>query len=391
MGRVYSYLFTLMMVLSGYNHAAADQQATIRFATYNIAMGLHQAGELTMRLQSGTDQGLRKAAAVIQQIRPDVLLLNEFDYDPGVNAARLFVTNYLEIPQQGRLAISYAFTLTGAVNTGVSSGLDLDNNGKTGDPADAWGFGRFPGQYGMQVLSQLPLKKETLRSFQNFLWKDMPGALEPLRPDGSPWYPAEVRNQMRLSSKNHWDIPVLAGDQLIHFLVSHPTPPVFDGEEDRNGTRNHDEIRLWADYLHPDTSNYIYDDDGVAGGLAVNALFVIAGDLNADPVDGDSYTNAIAQLLDHALVNSSCLPFSDGAAEASKAQAGKNLEHESNPASDTGDFNDKFVGNMRVDYVIPSATLNVLGCGVFWPKKGQAGHELIDVSDHRMVWVDVKL
>jgi len=34
------------------------------------------------------------------------------------------------------------------------------------------------------------------------------------------------------------------GGQVIHILASHPTPPVFDGVEDRNGRRNHDEIRL---------------------------------------------------------------------------------------------------------------------------------------------------
>ena len=78
-------------------------------------------------------------------------------------------------------------------------------------------------------------------------------------------------------------------------------------------------------------------------------------------------------------------------AEASQVQAGKNLTHRADPASDTGDFSDKFVGNMRVDYVLPSASLKVVGCGVFWPQAGQAGHELIDFTDHRMVWVDIEV
>ena len=50
--------------------------------------------------------------------------------------------------------------------------------------------------------------------------------------------------------------------KTVHFLVSHPTPPVFDGPEDRNGTRNFDEIRFWADYVIPSRSGYIYDDNG---------------------------------------------------------------------------------------------------------------------------------
>jgi len=181
------------------------------------------------------------------------------------------------------------------------------------------------------------------------------------------------------------------GKQPFHFLVSHPTPPVFDGPEDRTGTRNYDEIRLWADYIDPQRSGYIYDDSEVTGGLPKGALFVIAGDMNADPVDGASYKNAVSQLTDHPLINASCVPFSAGAVEASALQGGKNIEQKGNPAADTADFNDQYVGNMRVDYVLPSATLEVVSCGVFWPAQGQQGQEWIDVSDHRLVWVDIEL
>ncbi len=371
--------------------SSADENKFIRFATYNIAMGLESHGKLLARLKSGDDEGLRKAAAVIQKVRPDVLLINEFDFQPEQNAGQLFVENYLAVSQHGSNPISYAHMLDGPVNTGVDSGLDLDNDGETGGPADAWGFGWFPGQYGMQVLSRFPINKDSLRSFRGFLWQDMPGALQTLNPDGSSWYPDEVYKQMRLSSKSHWDIPVQVGDEVIHFLVSHPTPPVFDGPEDRNGLRNHDEIRLWADYLDPNSSHYIYDDNGVNGGLNEGAHFVIAGDLNADPVDGDSSSAAILQLLDHPLIDSSCTPSSDGSREALETQGGKNLEHRGDPSTDTGDFNDRYTGNMRIDYVLPSVTLEVNDCGVFWPSGGQPGHELIGFSDHRLVWMDVRI
>ena len=71
--------------------------------------------------------------------------------------------------------------------------------------------------------------------------------------------------------------------------------PVFDSAEDKNGTRNHDEIRFWSDYVSPSTAGYIVDDAGQRGGLRKNEFFVIAGDLNADPVDGDSTNEAINQ------------------------------------------------------------------------------------------------
>ena len=368
-------------------NAVADDDNSIRFATYNIAMGLQSEGELYERLQSKDDEDLKRVAAVIQQVRPDVLLLNEFDsYE--LDSTLLFINNYLDIPQFENEAISYAHSLNGVVNTGRDSGLDLNNNGKLQEPQDAWGYGIFPGQYGMVVLSRYPLKLE--RSFRFFKWSDMPKASVPTGPDGTPWYPEAVFKQLRLSSKNHWDIAVTIDDQTVHFLTSHPTPPVFDGPEDRNGTRNHDEIRLWADYIDPQRSTYIYDDAGATGGLPEDAKFVIAGDLNADPVDGDSSAGAILQLLQHPMVNAGCEPQSAGSEEASNLQGGRNLDHKGNPATDTADFNDEYTGNMRIDYALPSANLKATGCGVFWPAEEQPGHKLVDVSDHRLVWVDIK-
>lgn len=383
-------LLLFLVYFSAIHSALAEDENAlqIRIATFNIAMGLKTEGNLHTRLQSGEDEALQKVAAVIQTVRPDVLLLNEFDWS-AIDLPRLFVDNYLNKPQFGNKAMQYSYTLTDEVNTGLDSGLDLNNNGKLSDAADAWGFGSFPGQYGMAVFSQFPLKIK--RSFQLFKWNDMPGALQVLQADETFYYPVEVREQLRLSSKSHWDVAITIEDQILHFLVSHPTPPVFDGPEDRNGMRNHDEIRLWADYIDPARAAYLYDDSGIKGGLAGDEKFVIAGDLNADPVDGESNRNAIAQLLDHSLINSLCVPSSDGAVKASEVQAGKNLEHKANPASDTGDFNDKYVGNMRIDYVLPSSTLKVTACGVFWPGPGEPGHELMDVSDHHLVWIDIEI
>jgi endonuclease/exonuclease/phosphatase family metal-dependent hydrolase len=382
-------LLTLLCCLifsqaSGANEVVGE---TIRFASFNIAMGLDEQGELTRRLQSGNDEGLRKVAAVIQEVRPDVLLLNEFDFEPDANQGALFLNNYLQISQFGQQPVSYANIISKGVNTGVDSGLDLNNNDVMHEPQDAWGFGHYPYQFGMLVLTNLHVGGT--RIFRHFKWADMPDHKQPVNPDGTPFYSADVFKQLRLSSKSHWDLELNTPGKPIHFLVSHPTPPVFDGPEDRNGLRNHDEIRFWADYIEPLRSGYIYSDDHVMGGLTDDAHFVIAGDLNADPVDGDSHINAIGQLLNHPRVNASCVPLSDGAKVAAKLQGGRNLEHRGNPAADTGDFNDEYVGNMRVDYVLPSTGLKTAGCGVFWPAAGQTGHQWVDVSDHRLVWVDI--
>jgi 3-phytase/alkaline phosphatase D len=206
------------------------------------------------------------------------------------------------------------------------------------------------------------------------------------------WYSEDEKSVLRLSSKSHWDIPVKVKGKLIHVLASHPTPPVFDGPEDRNGRRNHDEIRFWNDYISG--ADYIYDDGGRSGGLSPKARFVIMGDLNADPHDGDSTGNPVGKLLSHALLNTAITPVSRGGADALLRQAGANLTHLGGADFDTADFSDSTPGNLRADYVLPSNNLNMLGAGVFWPAATDPLFDLVGdwpfpSSDHRLVWVDL--
>ena len=360
-----------------------------RFATFNIAMGLSEPGLMTAALQSTEDPRLESLAAVLQTVRPDIVLLNEFDYDPAIDAAGQLNRNYLERAGDGREPLSYPYSLYPPVNTGVDSGFDLDANNTLGEPTDAWGYGTFPGQYGMLILSKFPIAEDAVRSFQNLRWSELPGALRPMNENGTPYYPDEIWSRLRLSSKNHLDVPIDLGEHTVHLLASHPTPPVFDGPEDRNGMRNHDELKFWAHYVSEPSASWIVDDNGQRGGLAAGATFLIAGDLNADPVDGDTRPGAIAQLLDHPRVDSSCVPESAGGAEATAVQKGINLAHRGDPAADTSDFNDETVGNYRLDYVLPSRDLETLDCGVLWPESESPLHEAATFSDHRLVWIDV--
>jgi hypothetical protein len=315
----------------------------VRFATFNLSLNRSEAGRALFDLQNpeapltaNSDFQAGNNAEIIQHVRPDVLLINEFDYEPGNDLAEAFQENYLSVSQNGSDPIEYPYVFVAPSNTGVPSGFDLDNSGGLpGGPNDAFGFGFFPGQFGMAVLSRYPILTDDVRTFQQFLWKDMPGALLPDDPNTAApadWYsPAELA-VFRLSSKSHWDVPIDINGSTVHFLVSHPTPPVFDGPEDRNGTRNHDEIRLWADYVTPGPrSAYIYDDAGAFGGLKPGTPFVIAGDQNSDPLDGDSIPGSAQLLLDHPLVNTKVTPSSPGAVEQNTLQGGINLLHESNP------------------------------------------------------------
>ncbi len=380
---------------------SAGPPAPVRFASFNASLNRFAPGDLVADLSTPGNAQAQAVAEIVQRSRPDILLVNEFDYVDGGLAAELFRANYLQLSQSGAEPIEYPYYYVAPSNTGIPSGVDLDGDGAVGGPNDAFGFGFFPGQFGMAVFSKYPIDETAIRTFQLFRWIDMPGALLPDDPSTSEpgdFYSPEALEVFRLSSKSHWDLPIVVDGRTVHFLVSHPTPPVFDGPEDRNGLRNHDEIRFWADYVTPGAADYITDDDGVAGGLRPGSLFVIAGDQNADPNDGDSFPGAIQQLLDHPRINTRTTPSSEGGVEQAALQGGVNLDHESNPAFDTADFGEAPFGpgNLRVDYVLPSKSLRIQDAAVFWPTSGDPLFPLVGTfpfpsSDHRLVWVDVRV
>jgi hypothetical protein len=387
------------MAAGGDGAGPSGDERSARFATFNASLNRATEGELVADLSTPDDAQAQAVAEVIQRVRPDVLLINEFDFDAQGTAAQLFQQNYLSVAHNGADPITYPYRFVAPSNTGIPSGFDLDNSGMVGGGNDAFGFGAFPGQFGMVVYSRYPIEAKQARTFQNFLWQDMPGALlpdDPATPAPADWYSPDELDVFRLSSKSHWDLPVRIDNEVVHLLASHPTPPVFDGPEDRNGTRNFDEIRFWADYVTGGrTSRYIYDDDGRVGGLPRGASFVIVGDQNSDPLDGDSIPGAAQQLLEHPRVNVSVTPDSEGAVEQSALQGGANLTHQSDPRFDTADFADTAPGNLRADYVLPSSKLLIEDAGVFWPLAADPLFRLVGTfpfpsSDHRLVWVDVR-
>ncbi|QBG35017.1 endonuclease/exonuclease/phosphatase family protein [Litorilituus sediminis] len=386
-------LATLFTTMSN-SHAAK-----VKVATFNVSMEAlnyveHQRGEpvsvsentLTQALNSQHPQ-IANIAEIIQRVRPDIILLNEFDnQDNSANNQhrnlRQFINDYLNKSQNKQAPINYPYFYQGTVNTGVNSGYDLDGNGKQGQlPGDGFGYGHFSGHFGMAILSKYPIQESKIRSFQYFKWQDMPGALKPINPENnSAWFSDKAWQNMRLSSKSHWDVPIKVNDVTLHILASHPTPPVFDGPEDRNGKRNHDEIRFWHDYISDKKASYIYDDKGSFGGLNNNTRFVILGDLNASNVDGDALTGGINNLLNHPKIQDA-KPISQGGQQHSPDNP--------NAAQHTA------VWRMRADYVLPSKFgLTVTNSGVFWPAVTDENYRLIKdrkaSSDHRLVWLELE-
>lgn len=393
--------FILGNVISSKVMAIETKSPTkLRVATFNVSMEASNyvkrsknskpkvsGNELTQALQQNSIQ-IKNIAEIIQRVNPDIILLNEFDrVDNKHKNILTFINDYLAEKQNGQASVHYPYFYQGSVNTGVTINADLNHDGKSNQqPADTHGFGYFEGHFGMVLLSKYPINEEKIRTFQHFKWRDMPNALKPIDPSTKrPWYSDKTWQALRLSSKSHWDIPVNVNGKTIHVLASHPTPPVFDGPENRNGKRNHDEIRFWVDYINGERAHYIYDDLGNKGGLAPQQPFVLLGDQNASVING----NAIAiegSLGIYALLNSDKIqdpmPVSLG---------GK--QH------DIDNKNAKYYTahwGMRPDYVLPSALgFTMEASAVFWPQKNDETYRLIKdrqaSSDHRLVWVDLEL
>jgi len=377
------------------------QAADLRVATFYIE------DVRSSDLKRNDQPRLRSIAEIIHRLRPNVIFLNEIAYDhpgvdgipenstPGQNASR-FVERYLSTsPFEGVEPIRYKAYMWES-NTGLHSGFDLDNDGSItnsyeqpgasdafGKPSpqtalgraygnDAWGFGTFPGQYAMAILvdERLEVLVDEVRTFRLLPWNYVSAPFAPVDPEtDEPWYSEEEWNAVRLSSKSHWDVPVrLPSGSVVHFLCSHPTPPAFDGPEQRNKRRNFDELRFWGDYLSQ--QGYIVDDNGNEGGLARGEHFIIVGDLNADPADpGWEENPMLDQVLSHPRLGPDPKPESD-------------IEIDGLDRTDTATW------GKRVDYVLPSRAIRVVRTGVWRPHPSEMSSY---PSDHFPVWAELDI
>ena len=335
---------------------------TLRIATYNVELNRAGPGLLLRDLLKGDDPQITAVVQVIAALNADILLLTGFDYDHDQVALGVFA---------GLIAAgtsAYPHRFAARPNTGLATGLDLNLDGYLGGPADAQGYGRFSGEGGMAVLSRHAILTKEARDFSDFLWRDLPGALlyDGMTPDA-------VALQ-RLSTTGHWEVPVTLPDgKVLRLLAWYATPPVFDGAEDRNGRRNHDEAAFWAALLN-----------GALPTAAPAKPYVLLGDANLDPVDGDGMPGGIAALLNHP-----SLQDPGPRAPSAPPEPG----HAGDPAFDTADFSARDgPGGLRVDYVLPSTDLVVTASGVMRPATGDPMASVVAAaSRHYPVWVDITL
>ncbi len=320
--------------------AGAAWADTLRVAVWNAELSRKGPGILLRDIRKGEDAQVDLVIESLATVKPDILLLLNFDYDLENRALTAFAdaarSRGVDFPHQ------YA----ARSNSGLATGLDLNGDGRFGGPEDAQGYGEFFGAGAMALLSRHPVDEGRIQDFSGMLWRDLPGTLFPMTRDG-PFAGQQVHEVQRLSSKGHWVVPIDVPDiGIVTLLAFHATPPVFDGPEDRNGRRNHDEAAFWLHYL-----------DGAFGEPATNR-FVLMGDANLDPEQSEGRKEAIRALLAHPLLQN---PF---------------------PNTPTANWPKPGPGERRVDYILPSADWHVSGFGTTAPS---------EASRHILLWADLEL
>jgi len=309
----------------------------LRIATFNTELSRKGPGLLLRDILKGDDPQITAVLQVLARANADIIALQGIDYDLEGRALSALADAV------GTATAPYPYRYAPPPNAGRMTDVDLNNDGKRGGSRDAQGYGRFFGAGAVAVLSRYPIAAAEVQDFSGLLWRDLPANLYPMQGD-APWGGAQAHAAQRLSSNSHVTVPIdHPAMGRIHILTFHATPPVFDGPEDRNGRRNHDETAFWRHHL-----------DGTIG-TPPQSQFILLGDANADPDKGDGKPQAIRALLSDARLQD---PL---------------------PSQPTVDWAQ--TGPMRVDYVLPSADWRVLDAGISTPNE--------TASRHRLVWVDL--
>ena len=311
--------------------------ADIRIATFAAPLSRDGPG-LLLRDLGRNDPQIDATAQIINHVAPDILVLTDFDFDLSWVALNAF---------NAQLDRPFDHLFSARPNAGLPTAFDMDGNGRKGEPRDAQGYGAFTGDGGMAILSRYPIG--TVRDFTDLLWQDLPSARLP-RVDDTLFPSVEALSIQRLSSTNHWIVPIETPIGQLNLLAFSATPPVFDGPEDRNGLRNADEIRLWDLVL-----------SGHFGPPPPNP--VVIGNANLDPTAGDGLRSAIRSLLENpALIDP-------------------------HPAQPTAIWPE--IGQLRVSYVLPSSSLSIQTAETVWSAGGLPPDTVSVSGPHRIVWVDV--
>ena len=347
--------------------AAEGKPAVIRFMQFNVF-------EMrTAKLVYPANAQMRAAASIIRRYDPDVLSINEMQYDladvpdaglpgNGLNPLR-FMQTFLS--GDGG-ALPYPHWFISPANTGLRARLGEDGAWTL----DEYNYGRFPAEYSMALLSKLPVDSAAVKRHAWVRWRELAGNR----------MPDDLPADLPLFDKDFYDVPVRVKGRTVRVLMLHTVPPIFTAY---NAPRNADQVAFLRRYVEGGPL-----PPGVEP-LPAGTPFVIMGDLNIDPQNGSGVRDEIRALLNSELVvdprpAGGCLRGVSPELCTSLAGGGR---PEPNLDPDEG-----FCG--RLDYVLFSRHFEVGEALVHWPgpeEEPEAFREARVASDHFAVVVEASL
>ncbi|HIW98705.1 MAG TPA: hypothetical protein H9871_01030 [Candidatus Nesterenkonia stercoripullorum] len=355
----------------------------IRVGTVRAGMTSSTEEELLEDLGTGVFPPARSLAEAAQLNRPDVLLVTGITSDGDEEIAETLRSKYFEVGQNGQEGLDYPYVYAGPSNSGNESGADLDGDGVVGGPGDSIGYGEHPGQHGMILFSSFPIEEKGVRTFQEFLWEDLPDSAA-----GSSEYSDLERSVMRLTSAAFWDVPLTVdagedSERTVNVVASSLARPQDPADVDAD--RGDDERRMIADYLAGEAW-YLTDDDGDPA-PGTGSEFVYMGEPATQYDLPGSANEDLAELLDSQAVQD---PEPEAVTEeplSSRSVGSGGSQSRATRAVDDG-------MDVRSAFILPGASMDIGDSGVFWPAEGEYGADLVQpgsdqaISD-RLVWLDI--
>lgn len=366
---------------------SAPTPGTWRIAQFNLR-------ELsTDKIVATSHPQVDAAAKIVARFHPDVVCLNEMQFDianvptsgmPGAKSAKPGTFSTAE-SNATRIAARIAAENPEAIYpyaliTVGNSGFAWSGPRPSTEPGSDWyslrGWGEYRGRFNTIVLSKFPIVTDQVRIITDVAWDAIPkNSIAQMKTDTGLDVPAGYP----VFEKSLNVIPLDIHGKTTYLVMSHPTAPAFWSI---NPYRHEDELRALALFL-----------DGQLPGVESvpqGSPFVLIGDLNADPEEGDSRPGAIARVLAHDRLEPW---FPEGAGTMGKnptfntyvSGCGKG------DGSSVGDPSSRF--QMQIDYILPSKEIGrAQGGAVFFPNRAESQEDFdlaCRASDHMFLYVDL--
>ncbi len=246
-----AFISLLLLFSISCSHFANKSDNKIRIVHYNIKELDSEKIQKFSRFPNL--EQLRSAAKTLRELDPDILSINEMQYDrPGVPTTQ-FRTEGKNIKQFAKLSgLSLPYYSFDPANTGENA-KKLENNyyPPMGFPnwieyADLVNFGMFPGQYSSGALSKYKVRDKVVIS--KLTWKQFNPQIDLSQFADAKGNP--LPEDIELFDKNFSDITLKIQGKDVHLVLLHTVPAFgFGNKNTPNFLRNRDQLAFLKWYL----------------------------------------------------------------------------------------------------------------------------------------------